>query len=221
MGLLTFLPPLVVVVLAYRRVNALAVMVIGSLLGAGLAVATQGVGLGSMMNYMNYGYVSETDVEAVDSLLSRGGLQGMMWTISLGFIGLSLGGLLEKTRMLEVILEKMGKLVSNSRGLIVTHVFSSLATNLFSASQYIAIIIPGRMFVPAYRKLKILPSVCSRTCEDSATVTSPPSALGARWRLLHGRAGCVSVGLHGLDFPGHYHADHCRSLWTVQYFHLA
>ncbi|WP_417863946.1 Na+/H+ antiporter NhaC [Vreelandella venusta] len=184
-GLLAFLPPLVVVVLAYRRINALAVMVIGSLLGAGLAVATQGVGLGSMMNYMNYGYVSETGVEAVDSLLSRGGLQGMMWTISLGFIGLSLGGLLEKTRMLEVLLEKMGKLVSNSRGLIVTHVFSSLATNLFSASQYIAIIIPGRMFVPAYRKLNILPSVCSRTCEDSATVTSPlvPWGLGGAYYM--------------------------------------
>ncbi|MDI5893196.1 Na+/H+ antiporter NhaC [Halomonas rhizosphaerae] len=184
-GLLAFLPPLVVLVLAYRRVSALAVMVIGSLVGGAMAVAIQGVGIGDMMNFMNYGYVSETGVESVDSLLSRGGLQEMMWTISLGFIGLSLGGLLEKTRMLEVLLERMGKLVSNARGLIVTHVFAALATNLFSASQYIAIIIPGRMLVPAYRKLKILPSVCSRTCEDSATVTSPlvPWGLGGAYYM--------------------------------------
>jgi len=184
-GLATFLPPLVVLVLAYRRVSALAVMGIGSLVGAVMAVAGQGVEIGEMMNYMNYGYVSETGIESVDSLLSRGGLQEMMWTISLGFIGLSLGGLLEKTRMLEVLLEKMGKLVSNSRGLITTHILASLATNLFSASQYIAIIIPGRMLVPAYRKLKILPSVCSRTCEDSATVTSPlvPWGLGGAYYM--------------------------------------
>lgn len=182
-NIFAFIPPLVVLALAYLRVAALAVMVIGSLTGAFLAVATQGVGIGDMMNYMNYGYVSETGIESVDSLLSRGGLQEMMWTISLGFIGLSLGGLLEKTRMLEVLLEKMGGLVSNSRGLITTHIFASIATNLFSASQYIAIIIPGRMLVPAYRKLKILPSVCSRTCEDSATVTSPlvPWGLGGAY----------------------------------------
>ncbi|TLF52592.1 Na+/H+ antiporter NhaC [Halomonas urmiana] len=184
-GLLAFLPPLVVLMLAYRRVSALAVMVIGSLVGAAMAVAIQGVAIGDMMNFMNYGYVSETGIESVDSLLSRGGLQEMMWTISLGFIGLSLGGLLEKTHMLEVLLEKMGRLVSHSRGLIVTHVVASLATNLFSASQYIAIIIPGRMLVPAYRKLKILPSVCSRTCEDSATVTSPlvPWGLGGAYYM--------------------------------------
>ncbi|MFG6158119.1 Na+/H+ antiporter NhaC [Halomonas sp. 1390] len=184
-GLLAFLPPLVVLVLAYRRVSALAVMVIGSLVGAAMAVAVQGVAIGDMMNFMNYGYVSETGIESVDSLLSRGGLQEMMWTISLGFIGLSLGGLLEKTHMLEVLLEKMGRLVSHSRGLIVTHVVASLATNLFSASQYIAIIIPGRMLVPAYRKLRILPSVCSRTCEDSATVTSPlvPWGLGGAYYM--------------------------------------
>ncbi|SHF04751.1 Na+:H+ antiporter, NhaC family [Modicisalibacter ilicicola DSM 19980] len=184
-SLLAFIPPLIVVVLAYRRVSALAVMVIGSLLGAGMAVVTQGVGIGDMMNYMNYGYVSETGIEAVDELLSRGGLQEMMWTISLGFIGLSLGGLLEETRMLEVLLGKMNKLVGSSRGLITTHVVASLATNLFSASQYIAIIIPGRMLVPAYRKLKILPSVCSRTCEDSATVTSPlvPWGLGGAYYM--------------------------------------
>ncbi|ATJ83287.1 Na+/H+ antiporter NhaC [Halomonas beimenensis] len=184
-GLVAFLPPLIVLVLAYRRVNALAVMVIGSLVGAAMAVATQGVGIGDMMNFMNYGYVSETGVESVDSLLSRGGLQEMMWTISLGFIGLSLGGLLEKTRMLEVLLERMGELVSHSRGLITTHVLASLATNLFSASQYIAIIIPGRMLVPAYRRLNILPSVCSRTCEDSATVTSPlvPWGLGGAYYM--------------------------------------
>lgn len=56
---------------------------------------------------------------------------------------------------------------------MLTHVLSSIFVNIFSASQYMAIIIPGRMLVPVYKEKKILPQVVSRICEDSATVTSP------------------------------------------------
>ncbi|HYE82931.1 MAG TPA: Na+/H+ antiporter NhaC [Clostridia bacterium] len=169
----TLLLPVLVVVLAVKKVSGLAVMVISSLLGAAFGIIFQGYGIGEMLSFMNDGFVSETGVAAVDSLLSRGGLQSMMWTISLGFIALSFGGLLEKTRVLEVLLDKISSIVSSVKGLIVTHVISSIIVNLFSASQYMAIIIPGRMLIPAYKKLRLLPMVCSRTCEDSATVTSP------------------------------------------------
>ena len=180
---LTFIPPLIVLIMAVKRLPALMVMVSGCVAGAICAIVLQGVDLGTMMSYMDYGYTADTGIATVDKLLNKGGMQSMMWTISLGFIGLSLGGLLEKTKVLDVMLSKMNFLVGSSRGLIPTHVYASIATNLFSASQFIAIIIPGRMFVPAYRKLKILPSVCSRTCEDSATVTSPlvPWGLGGAY----------------------------------------
>ena len=169
----TLIPPILVIVLAVRKVSGLAVMIIASVVGGAFAMVFQGYGLADVLNFMNYGYTSETGIEAVDKLLSRGGLQSMMWTISLGFVALSFGGIIEKTRMLEVLLDKISNVVNNVRGLIITHVLSSIAVNLFSASQYMAIIIPGRMLVPAYKKLKLLPQVCSRTCEDSATVTSP------------------------------------------------
>lgn len=161
------------VFLAVKKVSGLAVMVIASVVGALFAMIFRGIGLGEMMSILNDGFKSTTGIASVDKLLSRGGLQSMMWTISLGFIALSFGGILEKTGMLDAILGKISKLVGNVPGLIVTHVLSAFAVNLFSASQYMAIIIPGRMLVPAYKKLRLLPMVCSRTCEDSATVTSP------------------------------------------------
>lgn len=170
---ITLIPVIVVITLAIKRVNGLAVMIIASLLGGLFAIVFQGYSVGEVANFMNYGFTSETGIEMVDKLLSRGGLQSMMWTISLGFIALSFGGILEKTRMLEVLLEKISKIVNNVKGLIITHVFASIAVNLFSASQYMAIIIPSRMLVPMYKKLKILPQVNSRTSEDSATVISP------------------------------------------------
>jgi NhaC family Na+:H+ antiporter len=122
---------------------------------------------------MNYGYVGNTGVEVVDSLLTRGGLQSMMWTVSLGFIGVGLGGILEKTRMLEVFLGKIGALVESTGGLIATTVVSAIGLNLATASQYMAIIITGRMFIPEYKNKKLLPRVLSRTLEDAGTVFSP------------------------------------------------
>ncbi|MBS4536422.1 Na+/H+ antiporter NhaC [Clostridium sp. D2Q-14] len=189
----TLLPAVLVVILAVKKVSGLAVMVIASLVGAAFAMIFQGFGPADLLEFMNYGFVSETGVEAVDALLSRGGLQSMMWTISLGFIGLSYGGILEKTRVLEVLLDKISGLVSNVKGLITTHVISSIAVNLFSASQYMAIIIPGRMLVPAYKKLNILPQVASRTSEDSATVTSPLVPWGLCGVFFAGTLGVATI----------------------------
>ncbi|MBN2050903.1 MAG: Na+/H+ antiporter NhaC [Spirochaetales bacterium] len=189
----TLIPPILVVILAVKRVGGLAVMVIASIVGMLFAMIFQGVGLSDMLNYLNYGFTSTTGIEEIDALLSRGGLQSMMWTISLGFIALSFGGLLEKTKMLSVLLEKMSGLVNKVGGLIVTHVVASIAVNLFSASQYMAIIIPGRMLVPAYKKLHILPQVCSRTCEDSGTVTSPLVPWGLCGVFFTGALGVATV----------------------------
>ena len=172
-SILSLIPLVIVVVLAVKNVSGVAVMVVASLAGLALAVIVQGRGLYEMMNFMNYGFSIDTGIESVNKLLNRGGLQSMMWTVSLGFLGLSLGGILEKTRMLEVLLDKMSGLVKKTGNLVLTHVVSTIAVNIFSASQYMAILIPGRMFLPAYKKLKIKNMVCSRTCEDSGTVTSP------------------------------------------------
>jgi NhaC family Na+:H+ antiporter len=190
---ITLILPALVVFLAIKKVSGLAVMVIASVVGAIFGILFQGYGLGEMLSFMNDGFTSATGIAEVDSLLSRGGLQSMMWTISLGFIALSFGGLLEKTRVLEVLLDKMSSLVSSVRGLIVTHVLSAIAVNLFSASQYMAIIIPGRMLVPAYKKLNLLPQVCSRTCEDSATVTSPLVPWGLCGVFFTGALGVTTV----------------------------
>jgi len=177
---IVFIPPILVVGLAMKKMSGLAVMIIACFAGAFIAIGLQGEAIKDMWQYMNYGYVSNIGVENLDKLLSGGGLQNMMWTISLGFCALAMGGLLEKTKMLEVILEKIKGIVKSVPGLVTTHVFSSILANLFTASQFLAIIIPGRMFVSSYKEKKLLPQVCSRVCEDSATVTSPliPWGLG-------------------------------------------
>lgn len=97
----------------------------------------------------------------------------MMWTVSLGYLGLSYGGILEKTGTLEALIGRMMVLTKNARNLITTHIITAIAVNLLSASQYVAILIPGRMYLSSYDKLGIKRNVASRTSEDGGTVTSP------------------------------------------------
>lgn len=172
-ALVSLIPLISVVVMAFKQVSALAAMVVASLMGMGLAMIVNGYSLYEMMAFMNYGFSIDTGVETVDKLLNRGGLQAMMWTVSLGYLGLSYGGILEKTGVLEALLGQMKGATKNARNLIITHIFSAIAVNMLSASQYVAILIPGRMYLRSYDKLRIRRNVASRTCEDAGTVTSP------------------------------------------------
>lgn len=172
-AIISLIPLAAVIFMAVKKVHAIAAMVVASLVAMVLAIILQGYSILEMMSFMNYGFFIDTGVAAVDKLLNRGGIQSMMWTVSLGYLGLSYGGILEISGTLEALIEKMAALTKRASNLIVTHLLSSILVNVISASQYVAIIIPGRMFLPAYKKLNIRLDVASRTCEDSGTVTSP------------------------------------------------
>jgi NhaC family Na+:H+ antiporter len=172
-ALLSLIPLAAVLIMAYRQVSALAAMVVASLIGMILAMIANGYSIYEMMSFMNYGFTIDTGVAEVNKLFNRGGIQAMMWTVSLGYLGLSYGGILEKTGTLDALIGKMMALTKNARNLITTHVFSAIIVNLLSASQYVSIIIPGRMYLSSYDKLHIRRNVASRTCEDAGTVTSP------------------------------------------------
>lgn len=171
--LISLIPLIAIILMASKKVNALSAMIVASLIAMVLAMILQKYSIIQMMSYMNYGFSIDTGVAAVDKLLNRGGMQSMMWTVSLGYLGLAYGGILEISGTLESIIERMAALTRRSSNLIVTHILSSILINIISASQYVAIIIPGRMYLPAYKKLNIRLDVASRTCEDSGTVTSP------------------------------------------------
>lgn len=108
----------------------------------------------------------------VAKLLSRGGTHSMMWTISLTIIALGYGGVLEVCGFLEVLLDSTVKGVKSAAGMITSTIGASIFTNLLLGSQYLAIVLPGRMFKPAYEEKGLHPRLLSRTLEDSGTMTS-------------------------------------------------
>lgn len=123
-ALISLIPLITIVIMAVKKVSALMAMLIASIIAMVLAIITQGYSTIEMMSFMNYGFTIETGVADVNKLLNRGGIQSMMWTVSLGYLGLSYGGILEKTGIMESLLEKMSSLTKNAKNLIITHIIS-------------------------------------------------------------------------------------------------
>ncbi len=172
LNIITLIPPVLVIMLAVIKKPALPTLLISGIVAAAIAIFMQGETLPSIANIMENGYVSETGFADIDSLLSRGGLFSMNYTSSLTIIVMVYGSLLEKLGVLEVVLEKLKVLTRTVGSLVCTTVVTAILVNLITASQYMSIVLPGRMFVSEYKKKDMLPQTLSRTLEDSGTVTS-------------------------------------------------
>ena len=128
------------------------------------------------------------DVAAMISrLVGRGGMQNMMWSVSLALIAMAMGGFLEVTGILHTLLAAMTKGVKRVGGLVSATVIASFAANLLTGSQYLSIIIPGRMFKSKYEDSGLAPRMLSRSLEDSGTLTS----VLIPWNVCGGYAAAV------------------------------
>jgi NhaC family Na+:H+ antiporter len=119
------------------------------------------------------GYQSKTGDAAIDDLLSRGGMASMMKTILLVMTATGLGGILEKGRYLEVILDALLRRIRRPAGLVTATVSASVGSNLLLSDQYLSIVLPGRLFRGAFPRMGLQPRMLSRSLEDGGTVTSP------------------------------------------------
>lgn len=167
------LPAVLVIMLAVKRMPPIPSLFAGVLAGAVTAMLVQGAGVHEVVTYANYGYTIETGVSAIDSLLNRGGIQSMMWTISLVLIALGFGGALEKTGCLEAIIRAIMTKVRSFRGVQTSAVMTSVATNLVAGDPYLSIALPGRMYAPTYRGMGYSTLNLSRAIEEGGTLVSP------------------------------------------------
>ncbi|WP_019227744.1 Na+/H+ antiporter NhaC family protein [Sedimentibacter sp. B4] len=158
-------------ILAAMKVPAIPGLIIGCILG-GIATVYQGGDFGYILNVANYGTVAESGHAMVDELLTNGGLQNMMWTISLIMCALTFGGVLEKTGMMAVIANKLLGFAKSTGSLVLITALTCLFVNILCGDQYLALALPGKMYKDTYHERGLAPRNLSRTLEDSGTVTS-------------------------------------------------
>jgi hypothetical protein len=113
-----------------------------------------------------------TDNETLADLFSAGGMSGMLGTIWLIICAMVFGGIMDAIGALKVITRSLLRLFHTTFGLFASTVASCLALNVTASDQYLAIVVPGKMFAKAYEDKGLAPENLSRTLEDSGTVTS-------------------------------------------------
>ena len=180
-----FIVPILVVIMIARKIPALPVLLAGSLLGVVFALIFQrdlvaeiggsddlsGLFAGSMISL--YGDTSfETSMPMVSDLLGSGGMAGMLSTIWLILSAMIFGGAMEKTKMLQVIAQAIINRVKSIGGLFASTVGTCVFFNITASDQYLAIVVPGRMYHKIFKEKGLAPENLSRTLEDSGTVTS-------------------------------------------------
>jgi NhaC family Na+:H+ antiporter len=166
-------PALLVIFLAVRKQPPIPSLFAGVVVGGLMAVLFQGAGLHDVFAYANSGYSIDTGVSEIDSLLNRGGIQSMMWTISLILIALGFGGALERTGCLATIIEAIMNRVRSFAGIQTSAIGTSIATNLVAGDPYLSIALPGRMYAPVYRGMGYSTLNLSRAVEEGGTLMSP------------------------------------------------
>ncbi|MDH4217661.1 MAG: Na+/H+ antiporter NhaC [Candidatus Aminicenantes bacterium] len=167
------LPPIFVIIMVVKKIPPLPALLGGTILGGIFAMLTQSISLKDVIQAAQSGYISETGVKMVDDLLTRGGLESMMQTVALIICALSFGGIMERTGMLETLAKALLKRVRRTGSLVATTIISCIGMNAIASDQYIAIVIPGRMFKNAFDARGLHPKNLSRCLEDSGTLTSP------------------------------------------------
>ncbi len=206
-GLPAFLPLILVLVLAVLRVPPFLTIFTGAVAGGLMAVilnpaivieAAEAPDLPDVLalikgvwTAMANGYVSDSGDASLDQLLSRGGMESMLVTIWLILTALAFGGVVDRIGVLDRLLTPILQAARTTGRLILSLVVAGLGTNILASDQYIAIVLPGKLFQSAFRRMGLAPVVLSRAVGDSSTVTSaliPWNSCGAYMAVTLGVA---------------------------------
>lgn len=166
------LVPVAVIVLVVKKVPAIPALVIGIILGSVAQIVVQGGSLSDAFTALQSGYVIETGNKMVDGLFNSGGLDSMMYTVSMTIVAMTFGGILEYSGMLQSMMKQILKLAKSAGSLVASTIIACFATNATCSEQYISIVVPSRMFAAAYTKMGLHSKNLSRALEDGGTLTS-------------------------------------------------
>lgn len=167
------IPIIVVIIGAVKRIPAIPSLLLAAAFGCVIAMVAQSASIAEVLGALQYGYEADTGNAIADKLLNRGGLDSMMWTISLIMFALAYGGILEKCGFVEVLLGGLVKRTKTIAGLVAAEMITGIICDIVLTDQYLAIMVPGRMFQKSFDKKGLSRSFLSRTTEDAATLWSP------------------------------------------------
>ncbi|WP_268913373.1 Na+/H+ antiporter NhaC [Lentilactobacillus sp. SPB1-3] len=166
-----FLPIALMFICAWIKIPAIFTLFINIVVATGmLFISAPKTKIADVVNIMSNGFVSHTGNQAVDALLSRGGVASMMATVSLIICALALGGLLMKFGIIDSIMIPLSKRLKSTGSLILAVILSGIGVNIFVGEQYLSVILPGNAFKATFEREGLAAVSLSRALEDGGTV---------------------------------------------------
>jgi NhaC family Na+:H+ antiporter len=168
-----FLPLLVLLILNIKKVPALPTMAIAVATAMAIAVIFQGASIDTALECINSGFHRNTGSEFVDGILNRGGLQSMLWSFSIGFLALSLGGLLDRAGFLSVMIENVVAKAKTVGQLTLLVMFTSFLSAAAFAETYMPIIMNGTVYKREFDKRGLSRSMLARITSEGVLMFAP------------------------------------------------
>jgi len=182
-----FLVPVILIAVILLKVPPIPSLMTGTLLGALFAIIFQPDIIrniaGTSHDYVDASYISSmkamfgeiriiTAEASVNELFSTGGMRGMLDTVWLILSAMVFGGIMESGGLLVRLTRPILHWADSTGSLVLSTVCSCIFFNVTASDQYLAIVVPGRMFRKSFEDKGLKPEVLSRSLEDSGTMTS-------------------------------------------------
>ncbi len=182
------LPVVILLYMANRKLPPLPTLLTGTLAGVIFAALFQPAAIRAMAADLDSGalamlkgmwqtlfdgYMLDSGDAAIDDLLSRGGMSSMLNTVWLILCAMVFGALMDRTGLLQVLVRYALSTVRGTGSLVITALLTCIGANIIASDQYIAIVLPGRMYKLEFQKRGLDVKNLSRVLEDGGTITSP------------------------------------------------
>ncbi|MBS4174852.1 Na+/H+ antiporter NhaC [Bacillus sp. FJAT-49736] len=169
----SLLPVVALAIFAYKKVSAFITLAFNSIFAVILSFFHFHPTGKELFQILFNGYVSSTGNKVIDSLLTRGGLNSMMFTISLVILALCMGGLAFTLGIIPVLLQSLGKVLTKIGTTVMAAALTAIGVNIFIGEQYLSIILTGESFQRPFERLGLANKNLSRVLEDAGTVVNP------------------------------------------------
>jgi len=169
---ITLIPIALMLILGWRRVPPEAVLIAASFSALMIAWGLQGVTLATLLTSLYAGVSRETASPLLDTLINRGGIGAMAWTLTLAILAIGMGALLSQLNLLRALLEPIAQRIQRPAQLLTASTTAAAASNAALTEPYAAIILNGQVFQDVYDRHDIDRAMLSRTLEEGSTLTA-------------------------------------------------
>ena len=169
LGWIPMIPVVVVIALLIMSKPPITSIFIGAAIAGIIAIVYQGAGITETLNTIYDGYVVDSGIESVDSLLTQGGITSMFNLLALFLFALGLGGLLQESGILKTFLDTFFSRINSVQTLVPTSMVASYIGTAILGTASASIALVGTMLKPLYKKQRLKPQNLSRLMEDTAT----------------------------------------------------